>query len=111
MDKITIGLIEKVKINNHEFLAKIDTGANKNSICLEIAEKLKLGPVIKTIIVRSSNGIERRPIIKAELEICNQKFNTIFNISDRKKMRYPVLIGQNTLKKGFLIDPSKKQEK
>lgn len=111
MDKIIVGLVEKIKINNQEFLARIDTGANKNSVCSEIAKKLKLGPVIKTILVKSSNGVKRRPIVKAELELGGKKFTTIFNISDRQKMKYPVLIGQNILKKGFLIDPLKKQEK
>lgn len=108
MEKETIGTIEKVKINGHEILAKIDTGAIKNSINIKLASKLKLGPIIKTIKIISATGEEKRPVIRATLEIKGKKIKTFFNITDRSKLKYPVLIGLNTIKDRFLIDPSKK---
>lgn len=110
MEKIVIGLIEKVRINEKEIIAKIDTGAKNNSICKNLARDLKLGPVIKTILVKASNGKELRPVVKAKLNICGKEINTTFNITDRSQMKYPALIGQNVLKQGFLIDPLKEKK-
>lgn len=107
MQKTILGLIEKVKINGKEVKAKIDTGAQGNSIDIKLAQKLKLGPIIKTYKIKTSTGHARRPAVKAHLEIKGRKFNTIFNISDRKHMKYNVLIGRRILKKGFLIDISR----
>jgi len=108
MAKTVLGLIEKIKVNDKTILARIDTGAEYNSISKELAKKLKLGPVVKHIKIRTSNGEERRPVIKAKLKIKKRIINSHFNIADRKKMIYPVLIGRRILRKGFIIDPSKK---
>lgn len=107
MEKIVVGLTEKVKINGKTILARIDTGATRNSICVELAAELKLGPILKTINIVSSNGKETRPVIEAEVEIQGKKFKSLFNITDRRHMKYSVLIGQEILKEGFLIDPLK----
>jgi len=107
MAKIIIGFTEKIKINNKVILARIDTGAGYNSISKELAKKLKLGPVVKHIRVRTSNGEERRPVVYVEMKIKNKKLKTFFNIADRKKMLYPVLIGRRVLRRGFIIDPLK----
>jgi|SRR3989338_8870526 len=109
MPKRTIvGLIEEVKINGKQAKAKIDTGADKNSICLTLASKLNLYPSHKLAYVRSSQGKERRPVVWARLEIQGRKFKTRFNVADRRSMKYDVLIGKNILKRRFIIDPSKK---
>ena len=34
-----------------------------------------------------------------------------FTIANRTQLSYPMLIGRNVLKKGFLIDPNKNKEK
>jgi hypothetical protein len=107
MSKIVIGFTEKIKINNKFILARIDTGAEYNSISKELADKLKLGPIVKHVRIRTSNGEERRPVIEAEIKIKNKKIKTLFNITDRKKMTYSILIGRKVLRKGFVIDPSK----
>lgn len=105
-----MGLVEPVKIEGKEVLARIDTGANNNSIDKSLAKELKLGPVIKTIVVKSSNGKELRPIVKANLEIGGKLIETTFNVSDRSHMKYKALIGQKVLKEGFLIDPCKERK-
>ena len=110
MSKTVIGITEKVKIigiKEKEVIAKIDTGADSNSISLKLASELQLGPIIKTIRVKISNGYERRAVVKAKLRIKNRRIIALFNITDRSHLKYPVLIGKRTLKKGFLIDPSK----
>jgi len=112
-DKIIIGLIEKVRIfgKNKEkaLLAKIDTGATKSSMDSRLAAQLQLGPVIKTKLVKSAHGNKLRPVIESEIEIANKRMKTEFTLADRTHMKYHVLIGQNILKDGFLIDPSRKK--
>ena len=107
MEKTLVGLTEKIKINGHSVIARIDTGATLSSVCADLASKLKLGPVIRTATVLSSNSKTARPVIKAHIQIKNRKFNASFTISARTHMKYKVLIGQNILKKGFIIDASK----
>ena len=43
--------------------------------------------------------------------LTNKEFKTDFTLADRSDMKYPVLIGQNILSKGFLIDPMKESPK
>lgn len=111
MDKTVVGLLEKVKLNGHGnnkeiIIARIDTGATNSAINLQLASKLKLGPVIESKIVKSTHGTKLRPVIETEIEICGRKIKEKFTLADRSHMKYQVLIGQNILKQGFLIDPS-----
>ncbi|MEK6861879.1 MAG: RimK/LysX family protein [Nanoarchaeota archaeon] len=106
-NKIVVGYLEKVKINGKEVIAKIDSGATRSSIDLDLASELKLGPILKKSIIVSSHGRSVRPVIKAKIEIGGKKINAFFNISSRSHLIYKILIGRNILNKGFLIDPSK----
>lgn len=110
-DKIIIGLAENIVIKgpdeSKEVAAKIDTGATKSSIDSKLAAELKLGPIIRTKLVKSAHGNTLRPMINVDLEIAGQKLKEQFTIADRAHMKYRVLIGQNILKDKFLIDPSK----
>lgn len=57
--------------------------------------------------VRSSNGrLENRYIIKTTILLGGKKRKTDLSLTNRGKMRYPVLVGRKVLKKGFLIDVS-----
>ena len=104
----TIGLVEKVTINGKEILAKIDTGAERNSVDIKLAAKLSLGPIIDVKNYISSHGTSTRVIIKGSLNIKGKKIRASFNLFDRKTLKYKVLIGKKTLKScGFLIDPRK----
>ncbi len=110
-DKIIVGVIEKVVLlssdgRNKEVEAKIDTGASKSSIDLQLASKLNLGPVITSRMVKSAHGNKLRPVIEAEIILAGKKMKSEFTLADRSHMRYNVLIGVNTLKHGFLVDPS-----
>ena len=109
--KVVIGLAEKVNVQHHNgrknVIAKIDTGATKSSIDTNLAAELKLGPVIKSKLVKSAHGSKLRPIIEATIELAGKKIKSEFTLADRAHMKYRVLIGQNILKDGFLIDPTK----
>ena len=109
--KVVIGLAEKVKVHHHQgnktVIAKIDTGATKSSLDTNLAAELKLGPVIKSKIIKSAHGSKLRPIIEATIELAGKKIKSEFTLADRAHMKYRVLIGQNILKYGFLIDPTK----
>ncbi|MBD3354436.1 hypothetical protein GF361_00445 [Candidatus Woesearchaeota archaeon] len=114
--KTIIGFSEKVKIigpkESKTVTARIDTGATMSSIDSRLAAKLKLGPVIRTKLVKSAQGSSSRPVIKAKLKLDGKVIEEDFSIADRKHMKYSILIGQNILKKeDFLIDPHKKVNK
>ncbi|MAG50580.1 hypothetical protein CL621_02985 [archaeon] len=106
-NKITIGLIETIKIKDKEIKAKIDTGSDGSSIDINLAAELKLGPILDTKKYRSSHGNTTRPLVEAEIIFKNKNFKVNFNIIDRTNLKYQILIGKNILKKGFLIDPSR----
>lgn len=111
MEKSIIGLVEKITLKGEnldkEVDARIDTGAQISSIDMKLATELKLGPVIRTKKIRSANGSMVRPILEVEINIDGHDIKEEFTLSNREHMDFPVLIGQNILKKGFLIDPSK----
>tara|TARA_B100000315_G_C14086756_1_gene367308 strand:- start:64 stop:399 length:336 start_codon:yes stop_codon:yes gene_type:complete len=111
MKKTIIGLVEKVILKgeniDREVNARIDTGAQLSSIDMKLATELKLGPITRTKKIRSANGSMVRPILEIEIKIDGQEIKEEFTLSNRENMSFPVLIGQNILKKGFLIDPLK----
>lgn len=105
---------------------KIDTGAYTSSIhCSDIVEKEGVlhatlldemheqfhGKALtfndyKVTTVRSSNGeVEQRFKVKANIRIFNKVFKISLTLSNRMKMRYPVLIGRKFLSSKFLVDP------
>ncbi|MFH1641405.1 MAG: RimK/LysX family protein [Nanoarchaeota archaeon] len=110
--KIIVGLTEKIVIfgkDKRVFTAKVDTGATKSSIDSRLAARMQLGPVIKTKLVKSAHGNRLRPVIEAEVMIAEKKIKTEFTLADRIHMKYRILIGQNILKHGFIVDVSKKK--
>ena len=88
--------------------SRIDTGAEKSSIDMKLASELNLGPILKTKKIKSAHGTRLRPIVEVEVILAGKNMKELFSIVDRSHMKYPVLIGQNILKNGFLIDPAKK---
>ena len=110
MEKITLGLTEKIVIYGHDephpVISKIDTGATKSSIDLNLALNLKLGPVVESRIVKSAHGNKLRPVVDVDILLGDKKVRAKFTLADRSHMKYKVLIGINILKSGFLIDPN-----
>jgi hypothetical protein len=112
-NRAVIGFVESVQIvgNNNlkkQLNARIDTGAEKSSLDARLAAELHLGPIIKRKLINSAHGKMVRPVMEATISISGKKIKSEFTIADRSHMKYKVLVGQNILKEGFLIDPLKK---
>ena len=59
--------------------------------------------------MQSARLQQRRPVVWAKLEINGRTFKKVrFTIADRTHLKYKALIGNNILKRGFLVDPSRK---
>lgn len=110
-DRIIIGMIEEIEVKNEgvseRLQARVDTGATKSSIDYKLASTLKLGPVIESRLVKSAHGNKLRPVIEATIVMRGKEVTEKFTLADREHMKYKVLVGQNILRKGFLIDPNR----
>jgi len=104
--KIVVNSVETVKIGGKPFLARVDTGATRSSISRDIADNMDFGPIVETVKVRNAHGQSKRKVVVVEVELAGVKTRSKFNISDRSRMKYPVLIGRNLLRQGFLVDCS-----
>ena len=112
-DVKTINAIEEIKIidadgRSYKVLAKIDTGAWSTTIDISLAKKMGLLRKNKIITTRrklSSLGEEQRPVISFSFWLSGKKIVTRATVSDRKPLRYQVLIGRIDLQ-GFLISPT-----
>jgi len=107
-----IGITEKVILygpkGKKEVTAKIDTGASKSSIDEKLAEEIGMTDKVGIALVKTAHGNRRRPVIKEILKIKGRVMHVKFTVADRTQMKYRALIGMNVLKRGFLIDPSRK---
>tara|TARA_B110000503_G_C7016406_1_gene357919 strand:+ start:478 stop:915 length:438 start_codon:yes stop_codon:yes gene_type:complete len=134
--KITIGRNDKAdfpELSLSDIDVKIDSGAYTSSIhCSNIKEiTLNKESLIQftlldpehpfynnkeftsknymSKIVKSSNGIsETRFMIHTEIIIFNKKFPIYLTLSERKEMKFPILLGRKFLNKKFVIDTAKK---
>lgn len=129
-NKILIGRIDKIDLPDFEIFnvnAKIDTGAYTSSIhCthIEVVDDilnfeipgLKEKEIKKfrttyftTKKVRSSNGkLQARYTIKTHLLLFGHLYHEEFTLTDRSKMKNPVLLGRKVLMNRFIVDVSKK---
>ncbi len=134
--KITIGRVDKAdftELSLMEIDVKIDSGAYTSSMhCSNIKEITLNGePFLKftlldpehsfynnkeftfkdyaSKIVKSSNGIsEKRFMVLTEIILFDKKFPIYLTLSERKDMKFPVLLGRKFLNKKFVIDTAKK---
>lgn len=113
--RIIVGLTTRVvvfgKKGKKELIARVDTGATKSSMDTALANELGVGDHFKHAKVKSAHGTRHRPVTMAHINIAGEFIETEFTLADREHMKYKVLIGQNILKKGFLIDPLLKAKK
>jgi len=125
--KVTIGTVEDVILLpwRVKLPARIDTGAAKSSLDareLKVYEdrvefrlprkygglRLRL-PIMEWRHVRTSEGLERRPIV--ELEICfgSNRIRTLVNLADRSMVKYPLILGRSFLKENFVVDVKRRR--
>ncbi len=133
MKKVVIGRNEMIKfpdladgIGIGEGEGRVDTGARSSSIHasnIELFEKddgrwvrfdfeEKIGleaKLWKQRYVRSSNGKkESRYFIKTRIKFGNgKKYPITLSLTDRSKMKFPVLLGRRLLAGRFLVDVGK----
>ncbi len=93
--------------------AKIDTGANRTSVDMAIAEEIGLLQPDNIIELRqfsSGLGQEQRKVVHCQITIKNRMHKTQVSISDRKHMRHKVIVGRQDIK-DFFVRPSNQEEK
>ncbi|HET6228155.1 MAG TPA: RimK/LysX family protein [Bacteroidia bacterium] len=127
-EKLIIGRREHIsfpELGLTNITAKMDTGAYTSALyCHEVREEN--GVLIFRLLhpshpaydprehrfteygqkkIKNSFGfIEKRYTIKTLVKIGKRQINSVFSLTDRSDMRYPVLIGRKILKKRFIID-------
>jgi hypothetical protein len=100
--------------------ARVDTGAATTSLDArelvvkdDIAEfKLseKYGgtrislPVVRWREVRSASGRQRRPVVEMRICVGPKVVRAKVNLIDRSRMSYPLIIGRNVLRRGYVVD-------
>jgi hypothetical protein len=121
-EKVTLGLVENVILLpwKVKLPARIDTGATTSSldareitiqdqmVQFRLPEKygglqLKL-PIVDWRTVRSAEARERRPVVEVDLCVGPQKLRVRVNLNDRSRVKYPLIIGRNVLRKNFVVD-------
>lgn len=131
-----IGITDRIDIPEADIVAlpcKIDTGADSSAIH---CERVKIKEIkgqeylsfrlldkkhplyngkefitanFKEKKIKSSFGdYEFRYQVKLRISLFGQSFNSVFNLSNRKEMKYPVLLGRRFLKNRFLVDVSQR---
>jgi hypothetical protein len=101
-------------------VAKIDTGARTSALHADsievsgrrvkftIGRKKYAAPLVGHKIVKSSNGIsETRAVIRATILLGSKTMKTEITLSDRRDMDVPMLLGRNTIKGLFVVNPGK----
>lgn len=132
----TIGRIEKVNLLDlgfNDLDSKIDSGASTSALHAQYIKKVEIDdidyvkfrlldkthpsyegtnitlPLYKTKMVKSSNGFsQKRYSIQTRMKLGKKIYRIEFTLTDRKDMKYPILLGTKFLRKKFLIDVSNK---
>lgn len=134
IEKSIIGIHTQISIRNRVNVpAKVDTGADSSAIW---ASKIRVtkdgilkfvlfgegspfytGKVIKTsdfkiASVKSSNGqTQIRYRVPLAFKVNGRRVRAMFNLSDRSKNQFPVLIGRRTLHNKFIVDVAQGRKK
>jgi len=105
--------------------ARIDTGAAKSSLYAQdlriqdntaefrLPEKygglqLRL-QIVEWRHLRTKGGLKRRPVVDLELCIGPKRLRTKVALDDRTGLKYPLLVGRNTLSGTFIVNPKKRR--
>jgi hypothetical protein len=121
-ERITVGAEEEVLLLpwGVRLPARIDTGAATTSLDARnltvkgnMAEfrlpeeygglQMRL-PVVAWRHVRSAEYRERRPVVEMEFCFGSKRIHGRVNLNDRARVKYPVIIGRNMLKYGYIVD-------
>lgn len=133
--KIKIGrsdIISLPQLGIENIKAKVDTGAYTSSIRCTYVKEVNDGKEIEFKLltkenypqysdtlftssnfkykkVKNTSGIaEYRYLIKTNIKIGSHSFPCEFTLSERKGLKFPVLLGRKFLNGNFIVDTSKK---
>jgi len=59
-------------------------------------------------VKNSSGKVEHRFVIHSSIRIFNKSYKVEFSLTNRKNMKYPILLGRKFLRRKFLVDVSLK---
>lgn len=125
MIKRSLGRSEEValpQLNWHSVEARVDTGAYHCAIhCINYhvdgSELVVSWPnnhqtrhsQFRKATVKSSFGdLQERYLVHLELSVYGELVLQEFSLSDRSRMRHPILLGRTFLKRGFVVDVRRK---
>lgn len=125
--KITLGTVEDVILLpwGVRLPARIDTGAAKSALYAQdlgindnMAEfrlpekygglRVRL-PVVEWRHLRTKQGLRRRPVVELDLCIGPKRLRTKVALDDRSGLKYPILIGRNTLSENFIVNTKRRR--
>ncbi|MDD1751319.1 MAG: RimK/LysX family protein, partial [Methanothrix sp.] len=120
-EKIRLGAVENVALLPWGVVmpARIDTGAATSSLdarnlvikgkTVEFDLPPQYGgrritlPLYKWKTIKTAEALDRRPVVIMELCIGSRRVRTHVNLNDRSNVKYPLIIGRNTLSHDFVI--------
>ncbi len=59
--------------------------------------------------IRTPEGLERRPVVEVEICLGSKRFRTLVNLTDRSMVKYPLILGRNSLGENFLVDVKRRR--
>jgi hypothetical protein len=116
--------VRLVDLGGSVVVAKIDTGARTAALHADeitikgkrvifvldvdgVQHKLNV-PIIGVKRVKSSSGhSEKRVVIETDIQVGHHKFTAEVTLTDRTDMGVPMLLGRNTIKGRFLVNPAR----
>ncbi|WP_449427570.1 ATP-dependent zinc protease family protein [Rhodanobacter umsongensis] len=133
-DLITLGWRERLalpQLGINLLKAKLDTGARSSSLHVDTLETFQRGdetwvrfslhvgrrqavraycevPVLDRRVVTDTGGRRtERWFIRSEVSLAGQRFSTDINLTDRRHMLFPFLLGRSALLGRFAVDPAR----
>nr|WP_086939234.1 RimK/LysX family protein [Thaumasiovibrio occultus] len=132
-DKLLIGSVEVCKLpafGIEDLQMRVDTGAKTSSLHVDNLVHTKhdgvpyvefdlhpdvynfdqtvrcVAPLFDTRRIKSSNGeVERRSVIKTQLELAHHLWDIEITLSNREGMSYPMLLGREAMIGRVIVDP------
>lgn len=128
--KQVVGWIEMATVSPGDISlrAKVDTGADttsldarnitaferdgKKMLKFDVDNRegktvtLELEQIGMEVVPRHFGAYEERPLVIVELRLGKERRNTVVNLVDRSRMKYPLLIGRSYMLDRIVVDPS-----
>lgn len=129
-DKLLVGSVERIRITppGIEIKARIDTGATSSSLnatnlvfferdgedwvrfdLVAGEESYSLAREVRRFVrvyQQSDASGERRPVVRLRVELGNIRGHFEFNLSDRRHLEHPIILGRNLLVDLAVVDVS-----